>query len=100
MLGDQLGLPVYSLDEAKSQLSDGCPVIYLGWIHASRVKGYSKSASRLSVCAVCGVGLWDIGTLMLGKMSTMSNLKTLPTSDNTTTLLVEGFCFSNTFEVI
>ena len=25
LLGDQLGLPVYSLDEAKSQLSDGCP---------------------------------------------------------------------------
>ena len=57
LLGDQLGLSVYSLDEAKSQISDGCPVICLGRIHASRVKGYSKSASRYSVCAVCGVGL-------------------------------------------
>lgn len=64
LLGDQLGLPVYSLDEAKSQLSDGCPVICLGWIHASRVKGYSKSASRFSVCAVCGVWLCDNGMLI------------------------------------
>lgn len=63
LLGDQLGLPVYSLDEAKSQLSDGCPVICLGRIHASRVKGYSKSASRFSVCAVCGLWLCDNGTL-------------------------------------
>lgn len=64
LLGDQLGLPVYSLDEAKSQLSDGWPVICLGRIHASRVKGYSKSASRFSVCAVCGVGLCDNGMLI------------------------------------
>ena len=64
LLGDQLGLPVYSLDEAKSQFSDGCPVICLGRIHASRVKGYSKSASRFSVCAVCGVGLCDNGMLI------------------------------------
>lgn len=64
LLGDQLGLPVYSLDEAKSQLSDSCPVIYLGRIHASRVKGYSKAASRFSVCAVCGVGLCDNGMLI------------------------------------
>ncbi len=69
LLGDQLGLPVYSLDEAKSQLSDGCPVIYLGWIHASRVKGYSKAApNRMRVCLNC----W-------GKMPIMSSRKTLPT---------------------
>lgn len=69
LLGDQLGLPVYSLDEAKSQLSDGCPVIYLGWIHASRVKGYSKAApNRMRVFLNC-----------LGKMPIMSSRKTLPT---------------------
>ena len=40
LLGEQIGLPVYSLDEANSRLSGGSTVIYLGWIHASHVKGY------------------------------------------------------------
>ena len=63
MLGEQIGLPVYSLDEANSQLFVGSPVIYLGWLHASHVKGYSKAAKRFALCAVCGVGLCDTGTL-------------------------------------
>ena len=63
MLGEQLGLPVYSLDAASAQLS-GRAVIYLGWIHASHVTGYSSAAKRLSVCAVCAVGLCDTGTLV------------------------------------
>lgn len=63
MLGEQIGLPVYSLDEANSQLFVGGPVIYLGWIHASHVKGYAKAASRFELCAVCAVGLCDTGTL-------------------------------------
>ena len=64
LLGKQVGLPVYSLEEANSHLSGGSPVIYLGWIHASHVKGYSAAARRFAVCAVCGVGLCDTGTLI------------------------------------
>lgn len=64
MLGEEIGLPVYSYDEAVSQLPSGSQVIYLGWIHASHVKGYSRVAKRFSVCAVCGVGLCDTGTLI------------------------------------
>ena len=63
LLGEQIGLPVYSLDEANTQLSGGSLVIYLGWIHASHVKGYSKAASRFDLCAICAVGLCDTGTL-------------------------------------
>ena len=64
LLGKQIGLPVYSLEEANSHLSGGSPVIYLGWVHASHVKGYSAAARRFAVCAVCGVGLCDTGTLI------------------------------------
>lgn len=64
LLGEQIGLPVYSLDEANSQVSSGSPVIYLGWLHASNVKGFSRAAKRFSICAVCGVGLCDTGTLI------------------------------------
>ena len=63
LLGKQIGLPVYSLEETNSHLSGGSPVIYLGWVHASHVKGYSAAARRFAVCAVCGVGLCDTGTL-------------------------------------
>ena len=63
LLGEQIDLPVYSLEEAGSQLSGGSPVIYLGWIHASHVKGYAKAAGRFDICAVCAVGLCDTGTL-------------------------------------
>ena len=64
LLGEQTGLPVYTLDGAGSQLPGGSSVIYLGWIHASRVKDYSKAASRFDLCAVCGIGLCDTGTLI------------------------------------
>ena len=40
LLGERLGLPVYALNEANAQLSGGSPVIYLGWLHASHVKGH------------------------------------------------------------
>ena len=63
MLGQTLSLPVYSLEEAVSQLPGGSRILYLGWVHASHVKGYRQAAKRFSVCAVCGVGLCDTGTL-------------------------------------
>ena len=64
LLGKEIELPVYSYDEAISRLSGESPVIYLGWIHASHVKGFSNAVKRFSVCAVCGVGLCDTGTLI------------------------------------
>lgn len=64
LLSEKICIPVYSLEEAGTQLSADSPIIYLGWIHASHVKGYSKAAKRFSVCAVCGVGLCDTGTLL------------------------------------
>lgn len=62
MLGEKTSLPVYALKEAK--LPAGSGIIYLGWIHASHIKGFSRAAKRFSVCAVCGVGLCDTGTLL------------------------------------
>lgn len=64
LLGKELNLPVYTYDEAVSQLAGESQVIYLGWIHASHVKGYSEAAKSFCVCAVCAVGLCDTGTLV------------------------------------
>ena len=64
LLGSRIGLRVFSLREAEKSLSAGTPIVYLGWIHASHVKGYADAAKRFRVCAVCGVGLCDTGTLL------------------------------------
>ncbi len=63
LLGEKTGLPFYTLEEAGSLLPAGTPVLYLGWIHASHVKGYANAAKRFTICAVCGVGLCDTGTM-------------------------------------
>ena len=63
LLGKRLGLPVYSLVDALYGLDQGSPILYLGWIHASAIRDYRKAAKNFSVCAVCGVGLCDTGTL-------------------------------------
>ena len=64
MLGEKTGLPVYALEEGLSQLPSGCRIIYLGWIHASNVRGFRRAGKRFIICAVCGVGLCDTGTLL------------------------------------
>lgn len=63
LLGETLGLPVFSLKDAVNLIHDSRPAIYLGWIHASHVKGFSTARKHFTLCAVCGVGLCDTGTL-------------------------------------
>lgn len=62
LLACATGLPAYSLAEAKSAVSTGAEVIYLGWIMAGSVKGYAAAARRYRVRAVCAVGMGQTGT--------------------------------------
>ncbi|MBQ1251668.1 MAG: hypothetical protein IIY02_02000 [Firmicutes bacterium] len=64
ILSSKTGLPFYTLEEAKGNLKKHAPVIYMGWLFASRVKGYKKAAKRYDVAAVCGVGLCPTGQLL------------------------------------
>lgn len=64
ILGRQTGLPVYSLKDVEKQLANGTPIIYLGWLMASRVKGLNKAKKKFKVSAVCGIGLCDTGSLL------------------------------------
>lgn len=64
LLESRMGLSAYSLKEAKSQLAKGSPILYLGWIYTSHVKGYYDAMKSFDVCAVCGVGLCDNGTML------------------------------------
>lgn len=57
LLGERTGLPAYSLDAAGEALKRGCPIIYMGWIMAGKLKGYRKAARRYEVMVACGVGM-------------------------------------------
>lgn len=59
ILAKLTGLPVYSLKDAGKQLENATPIIYLGWLIASRVQGFKKAAKKFKVFAVYAVGLCD-----------------------------------------
>ena len=64
ILGKLTGLSVYSLKDAEKQIENGTPIIYLGWLMASRVSGLNKAKKKFKVSAVCGIGLCDTGSLL------------------------------------
>ena len=64
MLGEKTGLPVYTLKEACKKLEKKTPILYLGWLFASTVKGYGKASSRFQVKALIAVGMCETGTLL------------------------------------
>ena len=62
LLGQKTGLPVYALDEARERLAPGNHILYLGWLMAGTVKGYTKAVKQYHVEAVCGVGMGAAGS--------------------------------------
>ena len=62
LLGNELNLPVHSLQQAKNKVPAGSEIIYLGWIMAGGIKGYKEAAKLYKVRAVCGVGMGQTGT--------------------------------------
>jgi len=62
MLGEKTGLPVYPLEQALKVLPAQTEILYLGWLMASMVKGYSQAAKRFRVTGVCGVCLGTTGS--------------------------------------
>lgn len=57
LLGQKTGLPVYEHKEASKHLNQQDEIIYMGWLFASGVKGFSKALNEYVVKAVCGVGM-------------------------------------------
>ena len=64
LLAHELNLPVYSAEDAKKRISYDSEIIYLGWIMASGIKGYSDITKKYNVRAVCAVGMGQTGTQM------------------------------------
>ena len=62
LLGNELNLPVHSLQQAKHKVPAGSEIIYLGWIMAGGIKGYKEAVKLYKVRAVCGIGMGQTGT--------------------------------------
>ena len=61
ILAEKTNLPALPLAEALTSLSQGTPIIYMGWLMAGTVKDCKKAARHFAVQAVVGVGLGDTG---------------------------------------
>ena len=62
LLAQEIGLPAYSLIEAKKVIPNESEIIYLGWIMAGSVKGFANAAKLYRIRAVCAVGIGQTGT--------------------------------------
>ena len=61
LLGQETGLPVCSLMEAKKALKSGTQILYLGWIMADGIQGYADAARLYRIPMVCAVGMEPAG---------------------------------------
>lgn len=82
MLGHRIGLPVYTLADAKKTLEKGTGIIYLGWIMASGIKGYKDAEKHFCISMVCAVGMGATGT----QLQEIRNKNQIPSSIEVFTL--------------
>lgn len=61
MIGKLCDLEVYSLKEASSHLAKGDPIVFLGWVMASGIRGFQKADNVYDVKAVAAVGMTPEG---------------------------------------
>lgn len=61
LLGQETGLPVRSLTEAKNALKSGAQILYLGWVMAGGIQGYADAARLYRIPMVCAVGMEPAG---------------------------------------
>ena len=61
LLGQETGLPVCSLQEAKNTLNAGAQILYLGWVMASAIQGYADAIRLYRIPMVCAVGMEPAG---------------------------------------
>ena len=73
ILAKKMNLPVFSLENAKKELTKKSRIIYMGWIHANKVMGYSKAWKLFNVYLVVACGLCDTGTL-IGEVRNRTNV--------------------------
>lgn len=79
MLSEKTGLPAFELKSVKgSELENGAPVIYLGWLMAGGIKGCKAAKKRFDLKAVCAVGMGAPGSQPEQGLQERNGLKGIP----------------------
>lgn len=60
-LGEELNLPVFSLQEAKTKVNKGNTIIYLGCIRADNISGLDEAKSLFFPSIIIAVGMTKCG---------------------------------------
>lgn len=58
LLAKRLGGEAMSLKQAKKAVGRGSGVVFIGWVFANRIIGYSAARRRWDVKTVCAVGMF------------------------------------------
>ena len=78
LIGEKVGLPVYSLQEAREKLEKGTEVLFLGWLMAGIVRGYKKAKKTCQIKAVCAVGMGNHTPAAAEKIARQNGMGNLP----------------------
>ena len=62
MLGYEVGLPVFSLSEAKDAVEKGTEIIYVGWVMANGIRKHKIVGKLWDIRMVCAVGMGETGS--------------------------------------
>lgn len=57
MLAEKLGVPAYSLKEAKKTLPKDEEAVFLGWVFANKIQGLQKAQKQWNLLCACAVGM-------------------------------------------
>ena len=57
LLSENIGLPAYTLEEAKVKLNKNDAIIYMGWICAGKISGLTEANNMFDIKCVCCVGM-------------------------------------------
>lgn len=58
LLAKRLGGEAMSLKQAKKAVGRGSAVVFIGWVFANQIRGYSAARRRWDVKAACAVGMF------------------------------------------
>jgi len=75
LLAAEIKADCFSLEEAKTKLVQGKPVIFLGWLAAGIIQGYKKAKKRYEIKAVAGVGMGAVSQKVLDDLVRQNQLE-------------------------
>lgn len=84
MLGKELNLPVYELDEAINKITSSSKIIFLGWLMAGKIMGYKKANKHFDIKCITAVGMTS-SQEQLKQIKTTNKLK-----DNLPSFILQG----------